>query len=129
MTINLFSKKIKDIKIELTNLKTAHKRGLGSLQIYTYDINIDPTGHEYGFWELSFTADFDRTFAAYPFAYLEPQAQGNFVSSLEMESFGYFNDGYRIVFNAIWFYDSAAYNARIISSAPITNISYSWGNS
>ena len=34
MTVNLLSQKLKAAKKEITDLKTAHKRGFGNLKIY-----------------------------------------------------------------------------------------------
>lgn len=127
---NLLSQRLKAVKAELTNLKTAHERGLGSLQVYSYPVNIDPSGHESGFWELIITAEFDRTFAPYPFIYLEPEIRNSFDDhSLEMESFTYSDDGFSIVFRSIWWYSGTAHNARLVSSAPVINVSYTWSRS
>ena len=125
---NLLSQQLKAIKAELTNLKTAHERGLGSLKVYSYPLNIDPSGHESGFWDLSITAEFDRTFSPYPFAYVLPVIK-NGLYSLEMDYFTYSNDGFSVVLNALWRYNSESYNAHMVSSAPVTNISYTWSRS
>lgn len=126
MTVDLLSLRIKEAKRELTALKTAHKRGLGNVKIYTYDFNIDPTGHDTGIWELVVRVDFDSSFAAYPFVYIAPQIGQSFSYSLEVATTDYRNDGYTAFVRCIWGYENGMTKSTVVSTSPIVNVSYTW---
>lgn len=127
MTVNLLSKRLKDAKRELTNLKTAHTRGLGNLRIFSQRIDLDPTGHELNFWYIIIDIEFDHNYAEYPFAQatagIDPVEK---TWSAEPESITY-TSGYHAIFQFFWALrtDNASY-CFIASSSPIVNISIEW---
>lgn len=45
--ISLFEKNLKRMKSELTELKTAHKRGLGTIEFFRYRVTVTTTGPSY----------------------------------------------------------------------------------
>lgn len=127
--MNTLADRIKAINKELTALKTAHKRGLGNLRIYSKKVEIDPTGHEAPrFWGFEVTIDFDNKFASYPFAYMLPTMSDSGATSVtQQRAFTYTNNGFTIRFKAIYYFSSVDSSSfTIISTSPVTSVSYRW---
>ena len=127
--MNTLADRLKAIKQELTALKTAHKRGLGNLRIYSKTVEVDSTGHESPrFWGLEITINFDTRFASYPFAYMLPTISDSGAASLtQQRAFSYTNNGFTIEFKALYYFsgpDTSSFT--ILSSSPVTSVSYRW---
>lgn len=110
--VDLLSKRLKNAKAELTNLKTAHNRGLGLLRIYCAkhlyeDDDIWPPGMFVG----TITVDFPSDSPPYPFAYFVSPNPGNlmpydFTSGIDVLSVRYENNGHRAIYECRIFYGS-----------------------
>lgn len=121
--MNQLSQRIKEAKRELTNLKTAHRRGIGNLRIYNKLCEGIYTGSTN---PITITINFDSKFAPYPF--FQIMKNGNFVSSdvFSVEvNVTYSNNGYTAVAIAYdtyaWALSSGFY---ILSTAPVTSVTY-----
>lgn len=127
---NLFDEKLKHAKQELTNLKTAHRRGLGNLRTYYYNNEIPSGGHEEGYiWELTITLQFDRNFGSYPFVQLVGAllpSGGSFIDILDVATVRYIDGGYGMKLGAYYSYDGRVNNYVIFSTSPVVSISYEW---
>lgn len=130
MTINLLSQRIKSAKRELTNLKTAHKRGLGNLKIFKNEIIIDTSGHTSGIYFLTININFDQSFASFPLIKIYPTVTNNFDYSAQLLEMDYINNGYTVRVEFLWLYNSSLpnQNMTVFSTAPISSSSYSWRN-
>lgn len=130
MTVNLLSQRLKAAKRELTALKTAHRRGLGSLAVYEFQMALDvPVEAQTGFWYLDLTLTFDRSFPAYPFAQViapnGPASDYYTANIFEGEqSKVYGNSGYSLMFTVPFFYSvkTTPYPVYFYSTAPIVSI-------
>lgn len=130
MTINLLSQRIKSAKRELTNLKTAHKRGLGNLKIFKNEIIIDTSGHTSGIYFLTININFDQSFASFPLIKIYPTVTNNFDYSAQLLEMDYINNGYTVRAEFLWLYNSSLpnQNMTVFSTSPISSSSYSWRN-
>lgn len=112
MTINILTNNIKDMKSELTNLKTAHDRGLGLLKVYLVqhlyeDDNIYPPGTYVGTLTVEYPADCPP----YPFAYFVSPNRGNlpaydFTTGMDVLGVTYTNNGRTAVYECRIFFGS-----------------------
>ncbi|MBP5470025.1 MAG: hypothetical protein J6Z11_12365 [Candidatus Riflebacteria bacterium] len=128
MTVNLLSQKLKAAKKEITDLKTAHKRGFGNLKIYRQKQIIDVSGHPTGtYYILSVNVNFSSSFSAYPFVSIIPNAE-NYAQNIILQR--YFNNGYSITQEFLWNTNSSlnSHFVEIFSISPITSVSYNWRN-
>jgi len=124
---NLFVQRLKHAKRELTALKTACQRGLGTVKIYSETAAGLEVGHTSGSWAVTITANLDQAFAAYPFMMVVPQVDSSFAYSLEVTSMQYEDSGYTAKFKANWKYDANAGGVvTIYSTSPIDSVSFSW---
>lgn len=125
MTVNLLTKRLKAARSELTNLKTASTRGLGFLRVYGQNLTLtDAPGS--GFHELDVTVTLDSSFAPYPFVQLLPGVDSNYEHSLEIDGFTY-QDQYHVRYHLLYgFGVNDANFFRVVSTSPITNITYNW---
>ena len=126
MTINPLTMKIKAAKRELLALKTAHTRGLGNVKIYTTTITIDTTGHTTGFWDITFTLDFDQAFTAYPLVNFIATMDSNRDYSMELEGQDYSDGGYTLNAKFAWRYKAGTNSITIDSTSPVVGYSYTW---
>lgn len=128
MTVDLLSVRLKEAKKELTNLKTAHLRGLGLLQVYkkictlsSFSIEDDYSGR------VRISIYSSNTFPPYPLLNIIPQVKGStaFTISLLVDSTNYANNGYTLLIDGrVTRWDSYGLTEfEIISTAPIDNIS------
>lgn len=126
--MNLLSRKIKDIKRELTAMKTAHARGLGNVIIYRRNVDVDPTGHQTGAHYLYVTIEFDRRFSSYPFAQIYPKELENGDYTMEIVGHDYSNGGYTMIAKLLWIYEEGTTSFTVESTAPTTSVNYSWSS-
>lgn len=124
--MNTLADRIKAINKELTALKTAHKRGLGNLRIYSKEVEIDPTGHGSGFFFLEFTVNFDDRFGAYPFAYVNGRQPEDDSGAPGVMAFTYTNNGYSLKSSLVYTVSSLSAKLNIISTSPVKSVSYRW---
>lgn len=125
MPVNLLTKRLKDAKRELTNLKTAHMRGLGYLKVYSQNLTITD-GPSTGIHSFQIDITLSNEFAAYPFTQLFPAANSNDDHSIEVEGFTY-SDGYHVRYRLLYAWGDASMDfVRIVSTSPITNVTYTW---
>lgn len=129
MTINLFSKRLKDAKKELTALKTSHERAASLLNIYsTQDTLPWPPG---GVDIVTIIVHFSREYTAYPFFRFEIEslnfAYRNYASNIYIGAESYGADGYSIEIVALhWGDEEYSSNFRVISTSPVVRIDYNW---
>ncbi|MBR3139055.1 hypothetical protein IKG38_03565 [Candidatus Saccharibacteria bacterium] len=130
--MNLLTNKLKYTQREITNLKTAHKRGLGLLKVYRERLLYSDTAiPNYYQGNATLTVDFDQSFGAYPFAYVEGRIDGERDTSYEgwysanMKQMRYTNNGHRAIFTGdIWYYGGSYFDRLYVySTAPIISIS------
>jgi hypothetical protein len=125
--MNLLTARLKSAKRELTNLKTAHGRGLGLLKIYTRSVNLSaPTGEGAFFW-LSIDVTF--SVSPYPFAQkyiVTDTLDGN--NFYVNDEFNYSNNGWGAEFRTGVAKQTAPSRVTVYSTSPITSISYSWSS-
>lgn len=127
MTQNLLTKRLKDAKRELTNLKTAHKRGLGLIRLYDYTGKVIPP-NPLEAYKMQITVDFSRSFGKNPFAQflrLTTHPERSWVGSAIRTEWEYYdNDGYSLVILGDYydFYEDDTSQFTIISTSPITNV-------
>lgn len=127
MTVDLFSVKLKEAKRELTALKTAHKRGLGDLKVFDYELKI--SGYNDYVYDLTVTVDFDPAFTKYPFIFAYPQCDpSTYLTKADLISMDFANDGASVVFNFSWFALTTIdpYTILFHSSVPIINVDYNF---
>lgn len=129
---NLLVNKIKNAKRELTALKTAHNRGLGLVKVYRSILRYVDTSIPNNYYgDAVVTVDFDNSFGAYPFTYIEGRIDGVRSTvykgwySADMQQVRYSNNGYRAVFYGKIWYSSGTYFNRlyVYSTSPIISIS------
>lgn len=126
--MNLLATKIKEIKRELTALKTAHTRGLGNIKIYDYFVQVDPSGHQTGAYYLNVTITFDRRFAAYPMAQFYPTMLDNGDYSMELTGLDFADSGYTMKAELVWIYEAGTASFTIESTSPVDTVTYTWSS-
>lgn len=120
--MNLLTTRLKNIKQELTNLKTAHQRGIGNLRVYNkycegLDTNLDQT--------LTITINFSTNYAAYPF--FQVLKAGGSLGQVDFTGMDatYSNNGYRVVVTVYdinaWYLSFGFY---VLSTAPVESVDY-----
>lgn len=131
MTVNLLTQRLKSAKRELTNLKTAHKRGLGNLKVFKNEYTFVPPGGE-GSPDGKIIFKFSQNLAPYPFAYVVGYGYqltyGNYISCVDVDSITYKDNGYTIEMDASFLYlPNVVPNKFILysNSLPIS-IQYVW---
>lgn len=138
MSQNMLVERLKFAKRELTALKTAHTRGLGTLKVYRTehyfaDDGITPANSYRGKLKIKFS----RNFASYPFFYVDPTASGNdpwyypwYSTTESIKIIGmYFEDnGFTgVVYGDIWYSTTSLYEKVVIySTVPIESVTGSW---
>lgn len=128
MSVDLMSVRLKECKKELTALKTAHLRGLGTLKIYDYEGTIPDIGD--GFWYVTAQVSFDDNAAPFPFTYVELGADDDgtdYTVQLDVEETYYDTSGKNMYIKMLWIYFPSLPQARfrIVSTAPF-EVSLSW---
>lgn len=129
MSQNMLVDRLKAAKRELTALKTAHKRGLGNLRVYTHKYEIPYSGHESGLWNLVITVSFETSFTAYPFVYIlstRSSGSGFFAALLIQATMEYINSGYGARIGTVFDKQSTDNSFTVISTSPVTSVSYEW---
>lgn len=131
--MNTLSQRIKFAKRELTNLKTAHRRGLGLLKVYYKPYTVPPPSTvSYAFIRLDMTITFDGV--AYPLIgfmgrSVDPTAQYSgsmFGSTPELQ---FTNNGHAVKMSVVAVADvHGVYKLYIYATSPINSISYNWVN-
>lgn len=126
MPVNLLTKRLKDAKRELTNLKTAYTRGLGFLRVYDQILTI--TDGQSGMHELDVIITLDNNFAEYPYAQLFPAINESNGYTMEVDGFSYTNS-YQVRYHLLWWERASSTGTnslRVLSSSPIKEITYNW---
>jgi len=125
MTVDLLSVRLKEAKRELTNLKTAHKRGLGLLKLYKYTVTLHPPGQLFAYYiELNIT--FSQNSSPYPFI----QGTGIILSdytALSERGVEYINAGMGCLMRFEWARSEPSVDTvEILSSANIISVTERW---
>ena len=122
--MNTLADRIKYVKQELTNLKTAHERGLGMVKIYSY-LYSSPTVPATGNFIVNI--NFNQDFASYPMFQI-----GTIMISIGiglywfgLPNVRYTNNGYTAIVTipeeyAFYF----SYGLRISCTSPISSVTY-----
>lgn len=124
MTVNLLSQRLKDVKRELTALKTVHMRGLGSMRTFTQKVIVPQDGHT-GIHDITVVVTTDNQYAPYPFISLFPAGTRDGDWTLELTNI-FYNNSYTITFKLLWLYDEGTNAFYVTSFSPIKNITYAW---
>lgn len=121
--------RLKRAKKELTALKTAHKRGVGLLKVF--EENIAPQAPDHTPWDLTITLTFGANTAPYPFVYAIAKSLSEedyyWSFGFTQEEIEYANEHTVNVAGEFW--SSNPVPTRILSTAPVESISYSWSKS
>jgi len=125
---DLLAQKLKFAKRELTALKTAYARGLGNLKVYTREYTIPSAGHRDYTYTIILTLNFDTDFAPYPYVYLLPTLPDvGLRFNVEAEGFEYSDGGRKAIFHIFYNYQNDALDKfTVISTAPVSSMSYEW---
>lgn len=126
--MNLLATKIKDIKRELTALKTAHTRGLGNVKIYQKIVQIDSSGHQTGAYYMTVNVTFDRRFTAYPMAQIIPTMTSGGDYSMEVTGMDYSDQGYTMNAELVWIYEPGTTSFTVESTSPVDTVTYAWSS-
>ena len=123
---NLLSQRLRNAKRELTNLKTAHRRGIGNIKIYTYDLQVTTTGQGTSIFNL--VVEFSDSSVAYPFV----QVWGSMKASdgdynMSTLGGGYTNNGRTFKLMSRCWPEPEFDMVYIEAAAPISSVSYTWG--
>lgn len=123
--MNTLAQRIKFAKRELTNLKTAHGRGIGNLKVYTKSINITHTG---GSQLLNLVVDFSNSGVVYPFVQVFGSMNPNtYENNLDVLGAGYTNSGRTYKMMGTWRLGTGMNTIYIESTLPVSSVSYTWG--
>lgn len=101
MTVDLLSVRLKEAKKELTNLKTAHLRGIGMLQLFTYNINLDVQSRV-GFWDVAVVVNFKPGQSPYPFLEYIPIVNNDTSNVIELIGMEFTNGGMSVLLQFEW---------------------------
>lgn len=131
MTQNLLTQRLKAAKRELTNLKTAHKRGRGLLKLYSYEGQATPADST-KIYDITITVTFSNKFAKNPFVVflrdtVDPNAQW-MGSALRTDMQYYSDDGYKLILKGNYYDWHGGDNEKykVIATSPITNVNIDW---
>ena len=118
--------RLKRAKEELTALKTAHKRGVGLLKVF--EENIAPKAPDHTPWDLTITLTFGANTAPYPFVYAIAKTLDEssyfFAAGFTQEEIEYTSEHTVKIAGSFW--SENAVPIRILSTAPVESVSYSW---
>lgn len=127
MTVDLLSVRLKEVKRELTNLKTAHKRGLGGLKVFQNYLEFEISGSSIasGSWMLDVTIEFDDKFPEYPFLTAMGQCSNSYVSNVDIISMDFIS-GRKLTAQFNWENKSGLdpYRIYFYSNSPIISYEY-----
>lgn len=132
--MNTLAQELKYAKRELTNLKTAHRRGFGLLKIYkvVYNLSQIPGIQPETIYDnIKLTVRFSSDFSAYPMAYIMGDSvylsQGALLSSVDVERPEYKDGGFTIEYIASVIYSPQNNLTKMIvySTAPVSSITFS----
>lgn len=126
---DLLVQRLKAAKRELTALKTAHRRGLGSLKVYEYPLEI--SGYNDKAYILNVHIDFDENATSYPFITCSPQVDTTtYQSKADIISMDYTNGGMGVDYSFDWFALTKIdpYTIFFISSAPISQVTFQFSS-
>lgn len=101
MTVDLLSVRLKEAKRELTNLKTAHLRGIGMLQLFTYNISLD-VQDRVGFWDVAVVVNFKPGQSPYPFLEYIPIVNNDTSNVIELIGMEFTNGGMSVLLQFEW---------------------------
>jgi len=101
MTVDLLSVRLKEAKKELTNLKTAHTRGLGMLQLYTSEIKLD-VQDKTGLWDVEVNVYFKAGQSPYPFLEYIPVVMNDTSNVIELIGMEFSADGMSVLLQFEW---------------------------
>lgn len=101
MTVDLLSVRLKEAKRELTNLKTAHTRGIGMLQLYTAEVKLDVQGKT-GIWDVAVTIYFKEGQSPYPFLEYIPIINNDTSNVIELIGMEFAEDGMSVLLQFEW---------------------------
>lgn len=122
--MNTLAQRLKFAKRELTALKTAHRRGLGNVKIYTYTYYFDDEGIG------TLTVKFSRKFAPNPFVYvvMSGEEQGPWYFGITNGTLGmrYTDGGYTALISTQIFWGASGVYDRLVvySTAPIESVNW-----
>lgn len=101
MTVDLLSVRLKEAKKELTNLKTAHTRGIGMLQLYTSEVKLD-VQDKTGIWDVAVTIYFKDGQSPYPFLEYIPIINNDTSNVIELIGMEFAEDGMSVLLQFEW---------------------------
>ena len=125
MSQNLLVERLKSAKRELLALKTAHRRGLGLLKVYSEVYSIAaPSGSSTFYW---LTIDLEFSVSTYPF--VQYYIVNNDIASVPVNTapeFEYQNGGTKAEFRIVLEKVPSGYRFGFSSTSPIVSMNYSW---
>lgn len=112
---------------ELQSLKTAHSRGLGSIQVYSQDIYVTKGATAAPVWcDIVFTINIKSSAEPFPLLKMYPQLTKVFVGIYYINTFTVSSDGYTVKLSAEAVLPSTAANipVRLVSTSEINSVTY-----
>jgi hypothetical protein len=123
--MNTLSQRLKFAKQELTNLKTAHGRGIGNLKVYSVPVKLNYTGTSE---ILNLVVNFVGSGVSYPFTQVFASMNSStYEYNLSIWGAGYTNGGrtYKMMGDYhSWVGMNTIY---VESTLPISSVTYTWG--
>lgn len=101
MTVDLLSVRLKEAKRELTNLKTAHTRGIGMLQLYTSEVKLD-VQDKTAIWDVGVTVNFKAGQSPFPFLEYIPVVMNDTSNVIELIGMEFSSDGMSVLLQFEW---------------------------
>lgn len=125
--MNLLADRLRFAKRELTALKTAHRRGLGLLKVYTKTYSVPPySGTAWFYW---LTIKVNYSVSPYPFTKMYFDWDSFYDSiGYEASEFEYKNNGYNAEFRTVVIRLDVPYKITIYSTSPIESITHEWSD-
>ena len=126
MTVDLLSVRLKEAKKELTNLKTAHLRGLGMLQLYTFTINLD-VQQRLGFWSIAVNITLKPGQSPFPFIQWIPVVNNDTSNVIELVGVQFSSGGMSVLYEFEWLAsDPYVDTIKLYSTSQIASYTQEW---
>lgn len=126
MTVDLLSVRLKEAKRELTNLKTAHLRGLGLLKLYTFTLDLD-VQQRLGFWSIAVNIALKPDQSPFPFIQWVPIVNNDTSNVIELVGVQFSSDGMSVLYQFEWLAsDPYVDTINLYSTSEISSYTQEW---
>lgn len=119
--------RLKRAKLELTALKTAHKRGVGMLKVF--EEIVEPEAPDDTLWYLVMTISFSADSTSHPFVTVLcntfDETKYSLAQSFQQDEIEYTQGGKSVKIGGSFFSSDNSF-LKILSTSPIASVSFSW---